>query len=36
LILSNDEFVERFELVEPEKDFSLYSEAHPKRVTSPK
>ena len=36
LILSNDEFVERFELAEPGKDFSLYSEAHPKRVTSPK
>src|SRR6516164_397934 len=36
LILSNDEFIERFELAEPEKDFSLYSEAHPKRVTSPK
>jgi hypothetical protein len=36
LILSNDEFVERFELAEPGKDFSLYSEAHLKRVTSPR
>jgi hypothetical protein len=36
LILSNDEFVERFELAEPGKDFALYSEAHLKRFTSPK
>jgi hypothetical protein len=36
LVLSNDEFIERFELAEPGKDFSLYSEAHLRRVTSPK
>ena len=32
-ILSNDEFIERFELAEPGKDFSLYSEAHLQRVS---
>lgn len=32
LFLSNDEFIERFELAEPGMDFSLYSEAHLKRV----
>ena len=31
-ILSHDEFVERFEIAEPGKDFALYSEAHLKRV----
>ncbi len=31
-ILNNDEFVERFELAEPGKDFAPYSEAHLKRV----
>ena len=31
-ILSRDEFVERFEVAEPGKDFELYSEAHFKRV----
>src|SRR5215472_5174575 len=36
LILSNDEFVERFELAEPGKDFALYSEAHLRRVKNPK
>jgi hypothetical protein len=35
-LLSNDEFIERFELAEPGKDFSLYSEAHLKRVTTSK
>ena len=30
--LSQDEFLERFELAEPGKDFGLYSEAHLKRV----
>ena len=35
-ILSNDEFIERFELAEPGKDFSLYSEAHLKRIKPPK
>lgn len=35
-ILSNDEFIERFELAEPGKDFSLYSEAHLKRVKPPR
>ena len=32
LILSDDEFIERFELAEPRKGFSLYSEAHLERV----
>ena len=32
LILNNDEFIERFELAEPGKDFSLYSKAHLKRI----
>lgn len=36
LILNNDEFIERFELAEPGKDFSLYSEAHLKRTKPPK
>ena len=36
LILNNDEFIERFELAEPGKDFSLYSEAHLKRVKPPR
>jgi hypothetical protein len=31
-ILSHDEFIERFEIAEPGKDFALYSEAHLKRV----
>jgi hypothetical protein len=31
-ILNRDEFVERFEIAEPGKDFALYSEAHLKRV----
>ena len=31
-ILSRDEFVERFEIAEPGKEFALYSEAHLKRV----
>jgi hypothetical protein len=31
-IMSNDEFMERFEVAEPGKDFGLYSEAHFKRV----
>jgi hypothetical protein len=31
LILNEDEFVERFELAEPGKDFALYSEAHLRR-----
>jgi len=34
LILSNDEFIERFELAEPGKDFALYSEAHLKRLAN--
>lgn len=34
LILNKNEFIERFELAEPGKDFGLYSEAHLKR-TSP-
>ena len=34
LILSNDEFIERFELAEPGKDFALYSEARLKRVSA--
>ena len=33
-ILNDNEFVERFELAEPGKDFALYSEAHLKRVAS--
>ena len=32
LILNQDEFIERFELAEPGKDFALYSEAHLKRT----
>ena len=32
LILNENEFIERFELAEPGKDFTLYSEAHLKRV----
>ena len=32
LILNDNEFIERFELAEPGKDFRLYSEAHFKRV----
>lgn len=32
LILNKNEFIERFELAEPGKDFSLYSEAHLKRM----
>jgi hypothetical protein len=28
LILNENEFIERFELAEPGKDFALYSEAH--------
>src|SRR5581483_11442196 len=32
VILGNDEVIERFELAEPGKDFSVYSEAHLKRV----
>jgi len=32
LILSENEFIERFELAEPGKDFALYSEAHLKRT----
>lgn len=31
-IVSHDEFIERFEIAEPGKDFELYSEAHFKRV----
>jgi len=31
-ILNDNEFTERFELAEPGKDFTLYSEAHLKRV----
>jgi hypothetical protein len=31
-ILSRDEFIERFEIAEPGKDFELYSQAHLKRV----
>jgi hypothetical protein len=31
-ILNDNEFIERFELAEPGKDFELYSEAHLKRV----
>ena len=31
-ILNHDEFIERFEIAEPGKDFALYSEAHLKRV----
>lgn len=31
-ILSRDEFIERFEIADPGKDFELYSEAHLKRV----
>lgn len=31
-ILSRDEFMERFEIAEPGKDFELYSEAHFRRV----
>ena len=36
LILNDNEFVERFELAEPGKDFALYSEAHLKRITKSK
>jgi len=32
LILNENEFIERFELAEPGKDFALYSEAHLKRT----
>ncbi len=32
LILNENEFIERFELAEPGKDFALYSEAHLKRI----
>jgi hypothetical protein len=32
IIVSHDEFIERFEVAEPGKDFELYSEAHLKRV----
>jgi hypothetical protein len=32
LILNENEFIERFELAEPGKDFALYSEAHLKRM----
>lgn len=32
VILNENEFIERFELAEPEKDFTLYSEAHLKRT----
>jgi hypothetical protein len=32
LIVDEDEFIERFELAEPGKDFTLYSEAHLKRT----
>jgi len=35
-LLNKDEFIERFELAEPGKEFALYSEAHLKRVTRPK
>lgn len=35
LILNENEFIERFELAEPGKDFALYSEAHLKRTTQP-
>jgi hypothetical protein len=31
-ILNDDEFIERFELAEPGKDFALYSEAHLRRA----
>jgi hypothetical protein len=31
-ILGHDEFIERFEIAEPGRDFALYSEAHLKRV----
>jgi hypothetical protein len=34
LLLNDNEFIERFELAEPGKDFALYAEAHLKR-TSP-
>ena len=34
LILNHNEFIERFELAEPGKDFALYAEAHLKRMTS--
>ncbi len=32
MILNKDEFIERFELAEPGKEFTLYSEAHLKRI----
>jgi hypothetical protein len=32
LLLNDNEFIERFELAEPGKDFTLYSEAHLKRI----
>jgi hypothetical protein len=32
IVLNPDEFIERFEVAEPGKEFSLYSEAHLKRV----
>ena len=32
LTLNENEFIERFELAEPGKDFTLYSEAHLKRM----
>ena len=31
-ILNENEFIERFELAEPGKDFALYSDAHLKRI----
>jgi hypothetical protein len=34
-ILNETEFIERFELAEPGKEFTLYSEAHLKRVANP-
>ncbi len=33
-ILNDDEFIEQFELAEPGKEFTLYSEAHLKRIKS--
>lgn len=32
MLVSNDEFTERFEIAEPGRDFELYSEAHLKRI----
>jgi hypothetical protein len=32
ILLNQNEFIERFELAEPGKDFTLYAEAHLKRI----